>query len=224
MFIELEWSTWSDCYIVSKDKKRYNRLLSGKPHKKFSECGIQKFSGRQYRTSRCLDNGYMEECIAAGKEHKRQTRKCTPSCKQSFLDAKPPKYLYDDNAVVSMTPKVNKLANIIQRKSEDYELVTNGDVEEVKRRSLKSLKRRFLEEKETKRDKISLHNQANMNTEIPNESERYNHINHSSKSQHIKISNVSTKDPFNSMLPDVTKISSKPDANGGRKLEGDITC
>merc|ERR1711894_523033 len=83
---ELEWSTWSDCYIVSKDKKRYNRLLSGKPHKKFSECGIQKFSGRQYRTSRCLDNGYMEECIAAGKEHKRQTRKCTPSCKQAFLD------------------------------------------------------------------------------------------------------------------------------------------
>ena len=191
-------------------------MLSVKPHKKFSECGIQKLSGRQYRTSRCLDNGFMEECIAAGKEHKRQTRKCTPSCKQAFIDARPPKYLYDESSDKSTTPKKNSLHKYHPQKSEDYELVTNGDVEDIKRRSRKV----FPEKNETKQDKISRHNEATINSKTQNISERYNHVLHANKSQNIKKSNNSPKDLFNIALPDMREVSSNLNTNGEETLQG----
>ena len=108
--------------------------MSTRSRASFSKCGIQKFSGRQYRTSRCLDNGFMEECIAAGKEHKRQTRKCTPSCNQKFMDSKPPpKYLYEKDLFIKKNEHEIKVKHHISQ-SDDYELVTIGDVEEIKRR------------------------------------------------------------------------------------------
>ena len=112
-------------------------MTSGKPHQEFlSECGIAKFSGRQYRTSRCLDNGFMEDCIAAGKEHQRQTRKCTPSCKQR-LQSRPPKYLYDRHSDKIKLAKKQTWHKKDDRVSEDYEVVTNGDVEKTRKRSKK---------------------------------------------------------------------------------------
>ena len=75
----------------------------------------------------------MEECIAAGKEHRRQTRKCTPSCNQKLIDSKPPpRYLYEKDFTLDKS-KDNSKPNH-QRQIDDYELVTIGDVEEVKRR------------------------------------------------------------------------------------------
>ena len=112
-------------------------MTSGKLHNKFlSECGIAKFSGRQYRTSRCLDNGFMEDCIAAGKEHQRQTRKCTPSCKKQ-LQSRPPKYLYDRHSDKNKLAKKQTWYKKDDRGSEDYEVVTNGDVEKTRKRSKK---------------------------------------------------------------------------------------
>ena len=100
----------------------------------YLKCGIEKLSGRQYRTSRCMDNGFMEECITAGKEHKRQTRKCTPPCRKPFVDSKPPpRYLYEKDFVPEKSIDVTKLHHHSVQ-SEDYELVTSGDVEELKRR------------------------------------------------------------------------------------------
>ena len=76
----------------------------------------------------------MEECIAAGKEHKRQTRKCTPSCIEKFIDSKPPpRYLYEKDFIVEKQKDREETKQHSVR-SEDYELVTIGDVEEVKRR------------------------------------------------------------------------------------------
>ena len=131
---EIEWSSWSDCYVVSKGKKLHKLYsISARSGASYSKCGILKFSGRQYRTSRCMDNGFMEECIVAGKEHRRQTRKCTPSCNQKLIDSKPPpRYLYEKDFAVDKS-KDNSKPNH-QRQIDDYELVTIGDVEEVKRR------------------------------------------------------------------------------------------
>ena len=157
---EIEWSSWSDCYIVSRNKKQYKSLFPSKPHEKFSECGIQKFSGRQYRTSRCLDNGFMEECIAAGKEHKRQTKKCTPSCKQSFINSRPPRYLYDNTSFGNkkiITTKEKSGQKDQSSNSEDYELVTGGEVEEVKRRSKKIVSENH---DKKRKDGFQHHNQA----------------------------------------------------------------
>ena len=131
---EIEWSSWSDCYVVSKGKKLHKLYsISARSGASYSKCGIQKFSGRQYRTSRCMDNGFMEECIAAGKEHRRQTRKCTPSCNQKLIDSKPPpRYLYEKDFTLDKSKDNSKLTH--QHQIDDYELVTIGDVEEVKRR------------------------------------------------------------------------------------------
>ena len=80
-----------------------------------------------------MDNGFMEECIAAGKEHRRQTRKCTPSCNQKLVDSKPPpRYLYEKDFDLDNSKDKSKPNH--QRQVDDYELVTIGDVEEVKRR------------------------------------------------------------------------------------------
>jgi hypothetical protein len=32
--------------------------------------------GRQFRSSRCTDNGFLEECISAGSEKRKEERKC----------------------------------------------------------------------------------------------------------------------------------------------------
>ena len=135
-------------------------MFPSKPHEKFSECGIQKFSGRQYRTSRCLDNGFMEECIAGGKEHKRQTKKCTPSCKQSFINSRPPRYLYDNTSFGNkkvLTTKEKSGQKDQSSNSEDYELVTGGEVEEVKRRSKKIVSENH---DKKRKDGFQHHNQA----------------------------------------------------------------
>ena len=151
---EIEWSSWSDCYVVSKGKKLHpSYSTSSKSRASYSKCGIQKFSGRQYRTSRCMDNGLMEECIAAGKEHKRQTRKCTPSCIEKFVDSKPPpRYLYEKSFIVEKEKNREKTKQHLMR-SEDYELVTIGDVEEVKRRRIQ--KSNWKHEDDTKDQKTS---------------------------------------------------------------------
>ena len=215
-FLELEWSSWSDCYIVSNGKKRYNTLLSGKPHKKFSECGIQKLSGRQYRTSRCLDNGFMEECIAAGKEHQRQTRKCTPSCKQSILKSRPPKYLYDNTFDKKNKLKNEKRFQQHQSKSEDYEVVTNGDVEEVKRRSKKTL----FKQGESKED-IELHrNHIIKNTLDDNEVNNANNVvqvNHNRITEKI---NDFVDDLLNISLPIMSNLSTKTTTNKEQEIYG----
>ena len=102
----------------------------------------------------------MEECIAAGKEHKRQTKKCTPSCKQSFINSRPPRYLYDNTSFGNKklsTTKEKSGQKHQSSNSEDYELVTGGEVEEVKRRSKKIVSENH---DKKRKDGFQHHNQA----------------------------------------------------------------
>ena len=211
---EIEWSSWSDCYIVSRNKKQYKSLFPRKPHEKFSECGIQKFSGRQYRTSRCLDNGFMEECIAAGKEHKRQTKKCTPSCKQSFINSRPPRYLYDNtsfgNKKILATKKKSGQQQDQSSNSEDYELVTGGEVEEVKRRSKK-----IVSEKHNKKqnDGFQHHKQALVSDgKKAFTSKKSNYVipTNNLLPPHIKSTGSISADPYNATMSSIiNKIQGK---------------
>ena len=210
---EIEWSSWSDCYIVSRNKKQYKSLFPSKPHEKFSECGIQKFSGRQYRTSRCLDNGFMEECIAAGKEHKRQTKKCTPSCKQSFINSRPPRYLYDNtsfgNKKILATKKKSGQKDQSSN-SEDYELVTGGEVEEVKRRSKKIVSEKHIKKQG---DDFQHHSQALVSDGTEAFTlKKSNHVipTNSLSPPHIKSTDSISADPYNvSMSSIMNKIQGK---------------
>ena len=210
---EIEWSSWSDCYIVSRNKKQYKSLLPSKPHEKFSECGIQKFSGRQYRTSRCLDNGFMEECIAAGKEHKRQTKKCTPSCKQSFINSRPPRYLYDNtsfgNKKILATKKKSGQKDQSSN-SEDYELVTGGEVEEVKRRSKKIVSEKHIKKQG---DGLQYHSQALVSDgkeAFTLKKSNYVIPTNNLSPPHIKSTSSISADPYNvSMSSIMNKIQGK---------------
>ena len=214
----MEWSSWSDCYIVSKGKKRYTNLLYRKPRKNVSECGIQKFSGRQYRTSRCLDNGFMEECIAAGKEHKRQTRKCTPSCKQSLADSRPPKYLYDNDFDKRISPTKEKSYQRHLPMSEDYELVTSGDVEEVKRR----FKNNYMDNDKTTKDKLAHNNELIINSKSKKAQERSIHVMRVNHAPHIKTTDDLSEDLSNISFPDMTEVPSNLHINEKEKFMGKI--
>ena len=197
----MEWSSWSDCYIVSNGKERFNALSSEKLHETFSECGIQKLSGRQYRTSRCLDNGFMEECIAAGKEHQRQTRKCTPSCKQSLWKSKPPKYLYDK----SFDNNNAETKKYHQRQLEDYEVITNGDVEEVKRRSKKTP----FKQVELKQDADFDRSNRLINTEEQKAAKKSNDLVQFNRKQKVKMVDESDDNFINVSLSNMRSISER---------------
>ena len=206
---EIEWSSWSDCYVVSKGKGLHQSYsMSARSRTMYSKCGIQKLSGRQYRTSRCMDNGFMEECINAGKEHKRQTKKCTPPCRKTFKDPNPPpRYLYEKDFVPEKTKDVTKLHHhSIQ--SEDYELVTSGDVEELQRRRSKKY---YGVKGDTVDDKTShLSNEVISNTKLHNKSRgRSNQVihNHSSHINEIGESRKNLSDMSLTKMQDIrTKV------------------
>jgi hypothetical protein len=155
----------------------------------------------------------MEECIAAGKEHKRQTRKCTPSCKQSLTDSRPPKYLYDNDFDKGITPTKEKSYQHHLPKSEDYELVTSGDVEEVKRR----FKKNYLN-----KDKTAFNNELIVNPKSQKAPKRSNHVMHVNHTPHIKTIDDSSEDLSNVSFPDMTDISSKLHINEKEKFTGKV--